>query len=367
MRWWLAGLFAGALFCSPAFGQTPVPGRLTAAERDSLYQQVAADVALLEQQSRLLRRVIQLIQPCVVHIEATKSRAGTYRSAPREEAGAGVILSLNGGHYVMTNRHVVHNSALDEIKIRTDDGRVLHPESVLSDPATDVAVMAVDADDLVPARIGDSSQVDIGDFVLAVGSPFGLSHSVTHGIVSAKGRRDLKLGDESIRYQDFLQTDAAINPGNSGGPLLNMRGEVIGINTAIASSSGGSEGIGFTIPINMAVTVARQLVENGRPVRAYLGVHLDDDFGSEQAHRLGLTSGRGALVTSVSTGTPASKAGIQPGDVIVKFNDRVIEDDEHLIQVVGFTPVGEEVEVVVFRDGKTISLRVTVQDRRQYE
>src|SRR6185503_4020578 len=149
--------------------------------------------------------------------------------------------------------------------------------------------MSVAAPGLVPARLGDSGKLEIGDFVLAVGSPFGLSHSVTYGIISAMGRRDLELGDDGVPYQDFLQTDAAINPGNSGGPLLNLRGEVIGINTAIASNSGGNEGIGFTIPINMTMYVARQLIDRGSVAHAYLGVRLDMNFGPEAAAKLGLS------------------------------------------------------------------------------
>src|SRR5262249_36577839 len=153
--------------------------------------------------------------------------------------------------------------------------------------------------DVVPARLGDSNQLEIGDYVVAVGSPFGLSQSVTSGIVSAKGRRDLDLGDEGGRFQDFLQTDAAINPGNSGGPLINLKGEVIGINTAIASNSGGSEGIGFTIPVNMAMVIVRQLIDHGSVTRAFLGVNLDSKFNASIAARLGMPQPRGARITGI--------------------------------------------------------------------
>ena len=268
---------------------------------------------------------------------------------------------------MLTNRHVVDDAALPNVNIRLADGRLLHPTNMAADRRTDIAVLSIEAEDLVAARIGDSGKVNIGDFVLAVGSPFGLSHSVTYGIISAKGRRDLELGDGSIRYQDFLQTDAAINPGNSGGPLLNLRGEVIGINTAIASSSGGSEGIGFTIPINMAMSVVRQLVEQGRTVRAYLGVQLNDNFGAEDARRLGLSRVEGALVKEVTRGTPAERAKLQTDDVVLEVDGQRIEDDEHLIKVVGFTPVGKEVELLVFRRGQFLRLRVQVDDRNKYE
>ncbi|MEO8494841.1 MAG: PDZ domain-containing protein, partial [Planctomycetota bacterium] len=218
----------------------------------------------------------------------------------------------------------------------------------------------------VPARLGNSDQIEIGDFVVAVGSPFGLSQSMTYGIISAMGRRDLKLGDGSIRYQDFMQTDAAINPGNSGGPLLNLRGEVVGLNTAIASSSGGSEGIGFTIPINMAITVAKQFIEHGHPIRAFLGVNLNQnkDFGPEYAARLGLTRARGALVTGVIGGSPAEAADFRNDDVVLEFDGRQIEDDDHLIKIVAFTPVNKDVQVIVFRNGEVKQLQVTLAERR---
>ncbi len=163
--------------------------------------------------------------------------------------------------------------------------------------------------------------------MLAVGSPFGLSHSVTFGIISAKGRRDLHLGDAELRFQDFLQTDAAINPGNSGGPLCNLRGEIIGINTAIASNSGGNEGIGFSIPINMFMAVARQLIETGKVARAFLGVSLDAKFGPAMAAEIGLPGPMGAGVTAVTPGSPAEAARLQPGDVILEIDGTRVEDD----------------------------------------
>ena len=183
----------------------------------------------------------------------------------------------------------------------------------------------------------------MGDFVLAVGSPFGLSHSVTYGIISAKGRRDLELGVEGVRYQDFFQTDAAINPGNSGGPLLNLRGKVIGINTAIASSSGGSEGIGFTIPINIAMSVAKQLIDQGSVVRAMLGVSLDSRYDDALARELGLSRRVGARVNRVNPNTAAEETEIQVGDVILMFDDVRIEDDDHLVNQVKLTPIGKKV------------------------
>ncbi|MEO1009630.1 MAG: trypsin-like peptidase domain-containing protein, partial [Planctomycetota bacterium] len=184
----------------------------------------------------------------------------------------------------------------------------------------DVAVLSVPsgvAGGLTPARLGDSNGLEIGDPVLAFGSPFGLSHSVTRGIISAKGRYNLDLGDGEVELQNFLQTDAAINPGNSGGPLVNLRGRVIGLNTAIASSSGGNEGIGFSIPINLATRIAEQLIENGQTTRGWLGVEFDDRFNEQRARSAGLPRLAGALVERVFRGSPAERAAVREGDILL--------------------------------------------------
>ena len=194
-----------------------------------------------------------------------------------------------------------------------------------------------------------------------------MSHTVTFGIISAKGRRDLELGDERIQFQDFLQTDAAINPGNSGGPLLNLRGEVVGMNTAIATSSGGSEGIGFTIPINMAMSIARQLIGHGSVVRAFLGVTLDPNFNEQVATSLGLPQVEGSHVTGITPNSPAAAAKLQVDDVILEFNGTPIDDDAHLVNLVSLTDVGKPVPVVVFRDRKVIRLTVKVGDRAHFD
>jgi serine protease Do len=223
--------------------------------------------------------------------------------------------------------------------------------------------MEVALADVVTATLGNSDAVDIGDFVLAFGSPFGLSHSVTFGIVSGKGRRDLDLGDSGVRLQDFLQTDAAINPGNSGGPLVNLRGEVIGINTAIASSSGGNEGVGFAIPINTFLFAARQLVEKGTVTRAFLGVTLDARFDFEAAQAVGLQQRLGARVVTVTPDSSAAQAGIQPGDVILRFDETVVESDAHLINLVNTSEVGKEVTLEIFRSGQTLKIKAVLTPR----
>jgi serine protease Do len=332
--------------------------------REKLYREIADEVAALEKQGNILKRVVTLIKPTVVHIEAKKTNDGFGRRAV-EEAGSGVVVDLNDKHYVLTNRHVIKHTALGNIHIRLADGREISPVRSWADSGTDVAIMEVDAPNLIPARLGDSDHVAIGDFVLAVGSPFGLSHSVTYGIISAKGRRDLQLGAEGVQFQDFFQTDAAINPGNSGGPLLNLRGEVIGINTAIASSSGGNEGIGFTIPINMAMFIARQLVDHGSVMRAFLGVTLDSQYDLETARLAGLTHLTGARVKDVTPNSAAAAAQLQVGDIILSYDGVRIENDAHLINQVSLTPVGKEISLLLIRNRSTIELKAKLGTRYQ--
>lgn len=367
----LALIFSGGLATTRVRAQQVEDEDYPSAERRAqLFQELARDVDWLEKQGNVLKRVVRLVKPTVVHIEAEKSEADSFRPGRKnnvEEAGSGVIIELGGKYYVLTNRHVVNDAQLDAIKIRLADGRMIHPARVWADRGTDIAVMLVQARELVAANVGDSAKLEIGDFVLAVGSPFGLSHSVTYGIISAKGRRDLELGDDGVRFQDFLQTDAAINPGNSGGPLMNLRGEVVGINTAIASSSGGNEGIGFTIPINMAMHVATQLIERGSVTRAFLGVHLDSKFTAEAAARAGLSRVQGARVSGITPNSPAAKSDLQVGDVILQFDGIRIDDDNHLVNLVSLTQVDKDVPVVIFRGGRAQQIIVRVGDRTSYE
>ena len=344
----------------------------TVSLRDALYEELASDADRFQKQYGIVKRVVRLVKPTIVHIDAYAPGAD---GQPTDEAGSGIILKFGDQYYILTNRHVVDTSSLANVHIRTDDGEALRPMRIWSDPGTDVAVIRVDGKDLLPARIGDSNRVEIGDFVLAVGSPFGLSHSVTYGIISAKGRWDLALGEGSgaIRFQDFLQTDAAINPGNSGGPLLNLRGEVIGINTAIASNSGGNEGIGFSIPIHLAVNVARQLISKGAVSTAYLGVRLDDEFDARLRGRpgligeLGLEKAAGAYVKSVTPGSPAASAQLKAGDVITEFNGSKVQDDDHLINMVSLTPLNDIVSLSVVRSKREWLIHVRVGRRSDFE
>jgi serine protease Do len=344
-------------------------GPLSPEERQQLHSQLRSQASVLEAQSAVVKTVAKLIGPAVVHIEAdVTGRSALHMGRGRhiEEAGSGVIVKEGGKFYVLTNRHVITGAAPSGIKITLSDGRQLRPYKVWEDPDTDVAVMGISATDLVPAPVGQSEKMEIGDFVLAVGSPYGLSHSVTFGIISATGRRELELGPSGVRLQDFIQTDAAINPGNSGGPLINLRGEVIGINTAIASNSGGSEGIGFAIPMNMFMTVARQFIRYGKVSRAYLGVVLDSAFGPTKATELGLPRPIGARISDITPNSPADIAKLRVGDVILQYDTTSVEDDNHLVNLVNLTEVGQEVSLVVFRDRKPLQLKIGLEDRTKY-
>ncbi len=340
--------------------------RLSLTERERLYDKVVRDARQLEMQGAQLRRLSVLLRPAVVHIEARKSNGRVSRD-DEQEAGSGVIINIANEVVVITNRHVIHGADLDNIKIRLVDGREIQPSRVWTDADTDIGVMLINESHLPTARLAEGDGVQIGDTVLAIGSPFGLAHSVTLGIVSAKGRRDLELGEGGIRFQNFIQTDAAINPGNSGGPLVNLRGEVVGLNTCIASNSGGFEGIGFAIPISMVMFVARQLVETGTVSRAYLGVALDKTFTLATAHKLGMTRPVGARVTGITPGSPAEEIGLLPNDVILEFAGNPIEDDDHLVSMVSMTPTNQKVRVRIFRNGQPLSLEVTVASREAFE
>jgi serine protease Do len=331
-------------------------------DRDAEYAAIARDVERFGRELDLVKRVVKLITPAVVHIES-KPLPRFQGSTRVEEAGSGVIVQFGSRYYVLTNRHVIRHSSAERIEIHLADGRVFNPVRIWGDADTDVAVMAIEsATGLAAARLGDSDALEIGDFVLAVGSPFGLSQSVTRGIVSAKGRHNLNLGDEDLKWQNFIQTDAAINPGNSGGPLVNLRGEVVGLNTAIASASGGNEGIGFSIPVNIVSRTARALVENRDVPRGFLGVKLDINFNQQRAESLGLGRLVGTRVSRVEPQSPAEKADLRVNDVILEFNGVRVEQDMHLISLVKLAEVGSGVELLVLRDGKLMRVRAEIGD-----
>jgi serine protease Do len=274
--------------------------------------------------------------------------------------GSGVIVSPDG--YILTNRHVIEG--VRRIVVALWNDKRFEAKVVGSDEVTDIAVLKIEPGEtkLVPATLGDSDKVRVGEWAIAVGNPFGLRQTMTVGIISAIGRRPMEAGAD-IGYTEFIQTDAAINPGNSGGPLCNIRGEVIGINTAISSPTGGNVGIGFAIPINTAKFVMEQIIKQGKVVRGWLGVELQEVSDLPDPTALGLKEPRGAVIVRVLPNSPAEKAGLQPQDVIVEFNGIPIRSIAHLQSLVGRTPPGTVVPVKIVRGGKEMVVQVRVGER----
>jgi S1-C subfamily serine protease len=291
----------------------------------------------LRQLSGRFETVAAKAAPAVVSVEATKPPQPR-KTKPVEESGSGFIIEGEKGAnaYVMTNNHVITGAAAEQITITLADGRVFKSARVWADPESDVAVLRIDAGDLPALKLGDSDKMRVGHWVLAIGSPFGLSQSVTHGIISARERGQISLGG-TIRIKEFLQTDAPINPGSSGGPLLNLDGEVIGINTAIASHNNSNSGVAFSIPINMARKVARELLEKGSVTRGFLGLHLAPTFD------------------------PAD-AGLKTGDVIVQLDNTAIKNENQLINLISGLPAGQKVRLQIWRNQKVETLYATVAD-----
>ena len=275
------------------------------------------------------------------------------REYKQRSLGTGFIISEDG--YLISNFHVVRNAT--QIIVKLADGRKFKAKIVGSDPKTDLVVLKIDAKNLPYVKWGDSKSVEVGDWAIAIGNPFGLSETFTVGVISAKGRKDVGIGE----YENYLQTDAAINPGNSGGPLVNIKGEVIGINTAIATPSGGNVGIGFAIPQDMAYGIISQLKSSGKIVRGYIGVYIQD-LTEDIAKPLKLPPESGVLVAEVEKDGPADKAGIQIGDIIVEFNGKKISNSDEIRNEVISTPVGKEVKVKVLRDGKEKIITVKVAE-----
>jgi Do/DeqQ family serine protease len=276
------------------------------------------------------------------------------RARPFQSAGSGVIFDARSG-YIVTNAHVVENAS--EITVTLQDGRDLKAEIIGSDTPSDVAVLRVKPDGLTQIALGDSARAEVGDFVVAIGNPFGLQHTVTSGIISGLSRS----GINPDGYEDFIQTDASINPGNSGGALVNLRGELIGINTAILSRSGGNIGIGFAIPVNMARSVMEQLIRYGSVKRGQLGVSMYT-VTPDIAHSLGLPSVVGALVSQVVEGSPADHAGIRTGDVITSVNGQPVKSNGELRNTIGLLRVGDKVDIGLLRDGKPLRVTAVIAD-----
>jgi serine protease Do len=284
----------------------------------------------------------------------------THRRRAQLTHGLGTGFVVDRGGVILTNNHVVADAR--EIQVKLSDQRVFPAKVVGRDPVTDIAAVRIDAKDLHSLPLGDSDGSEVGDWVVAIGNPFGLSHTVSAGIISAKGRTNQDVPLDPSGYYDFLQTDASINPGNSGGPLLNLRGEVVGINSAVRG--GGAQGIGFAIPINMVKQLLPMLLRDGHVTRSALGVHIIDprQLSSEDRQALGITDDQtgGAVIEAVVTGGPADKAGLQPGDVILAFDGTTVDRASQLQWLASTAGVGRQVTMRVRRGGKTFDLKVTL-------
>jgi len=344
--------------------------RLTASARQVESPAPVGDPApelLLSQ--RAFIEVSQKVTPVVVNIRAERVRSMDrvsplfeeffgelfrgQRPEQRERSlGSGFLLSADG--YILTNEHVV--SGAEQIKVRLTDQRVFPGRVIGVDPKTDVAVIKIEADGPLPvAVLGDSDQLKVGQWALAIGNPFGLDSTLTVGVISATGRTDVGIED----YENFVQTDASINPGNSGGPLLNIYGEVVGVNTAIVASG---QGIGFAIPINLARLIADQLISTGEVTRGWLGVSIQP-LDAELAESFGLDRVTGALVTRVLPDTPAEKAGLKRGDVLLSFDGKPVRSVKELQLLVASSPLGEELPLTILREGTRLTLNVIIVAR----
>ncbi|MEL0327386.1 MAG: DegQ family serine endoprotease [Deltaproteobacteria bacterium] len=312
----------------------------------------------LIQASKARAELVQSVQKSVVHIKVEQKLVnvrGPFQNRPRQEgSGSGAIVRSDG--YILTNHHVVGEA--DKITVQLYDGQELKARLIGTDPATDISVIKIEGTDMPVLQMGDSDNILVGESVIAIGNPFGLSHTVTFGIVSAKGRTGMGIAE----YEDFIQTDAAINPGNSGGPLVDLEGKIVGVNTAIFSRSGGYQGIGFAVPINMARRVMNELIETGQVSRGWLGVGIQD-MTLELAKAFGLDQAKGSLVTGVMPGTPAEKAGLQKGDVILRLNGNTIENSNGLRNLVAEARADAKVDLDLVRNKVPMTLSVRLDER----
>ncbi|GBE03649.1 MAG TPA: DegQ family serine endoprotease [Nitrospirae bacterium] len=335
-----------------------------------------SSINFLEKTGNAMAEIAEAVKPSVVNVSTEKTEkiasapispfsnnplfkqffGNQFRQqAPRERKsaslGSGVIISSDG--YILTNNHVIKNA--DKIKVLLSDKREFIGKLVGADPKTDLAVIKIEAEGLSSIEIGDSDKLKIGELVLAVGNPFGLNQTITMGIVSAVGRANVGIAD----YEDFIQTDAAINPGNSGGALVNIRGELVGINTAIFTTSGGYQGIGFAIPSNMIKVVMDSLISGGKVIRGWLGVSVQP-MTPELAQQFGLEKEQGTLISNVIENSPAELAGLLRGDFIIEFNGKKVNEPFVLKNTVAETKPGDEVDIKIIRDGKIETFKVVI-------
>ena len=310
-------------------------------------------------------QVARDVSPTVVAIEAVKPSTTANAKKPTvDESGSGVLVRLPGqrGTYVLTNNHVIQRATPAQITISLADNRLLKPTRVWADPESDIALLLLDGKETLPTAIlGDSDPVRVGQWVLALGSPFGLNQTVTHGIISARERGQISLGS-TIRIKDFLQTDAAINPGSSGGPLVNLQGEVIGINTAIASTTNTNSGVAFSVPINLAKRVVQQLLDKGSVTRGYLGLQVAQAFEAADAERLGLDRAQGALVERIYDNTPAAKAGLKVNDVVLSVDGVLVRNENHFINMISNLPINQTIRLEIWRGRAKQTIEATVGD-----
>ncbi len=383
-RWYLLSAFvlllgfAGGILFIASLGSAPRTSASPATANDAVPVVTAQGKELLSQFSAAFEAAAAKVNPSVVAITSEEVKkvenpfsGGQFRdffgddffkrffgNAPSEQTvralGSGVVVSSDG--YILTNNHVVKGA--QKLTVELEDHRKFPAKVVGTDAQTDVAVIKIQAKDLPAASLGNSDGVRVGEWVIAVGNPFQLMHTVTAGIISAKGRSAVHLAD----YEDFIQTDASINPGNSGGALADLDGNVIGINTAILSPSGANAGIGLAIPVNMAKTVMRELISKGKVTRGYVGLYLQDVTG-DLAKALKLKADEGSIVASVTPDGPADKAGVKQGDVITSFNGTKIKDTDQLRNLVAEAEPGTRATMEILRKGEQKSVEVTLGER----
>lgn len=324
----------------------------------------------LIQASKTRADIVEQAQKAVVHIKVEKNVKRRMQHNPFEQwprfpqqrqrefrqqgQGSGSIINKDG--YILTNNHVVGES--DKIVVTLNDGREFDASIIGTDPHSDIAVIKIEGDNLPILPTGDSDKIRIGETTIAIGNPFGLSNTVTMGIISAKGRSNIGIVD----YENFIQTDAAINPGNSGGPLIDLEGKIIGVNTAIFSGNGGNQGIGFAVPVNMAKRIMNELIEKGKVSRGWLGVSIQN-INKDLARALDLKDNKGSLISAVLEGSPAEKAGLQQGDVVIRLNESPIADSTDLMNKVGRAAPGSNALLAVIRKGETLEIEVPLGEK----